>query len=318
MDSVSYSTVKTKFANRCYMRTKKMNVKNMKKLIFIFAAFLLLISCNTNKKQDDSGKPVITVSILPQKTFVEKIGGDDFEVNVLIPPGASPAAYTLLPSQLKDIAQSDIWFRIGYIGFEQSWKDKIIQANEDMQVVDLSEGLDLIAAEEEQHGDHVHAGGVDPHIWLSPRLVKQMAEKITQVLSDLNPQKSAEYKGNYMKFVKEIDQLNVEIKNALRPYQGRKIITFHPSLSYYARDYGLDQVSLESGGKEPTPQHMARVVKLANEENLRVIYIQSEFDRDHARVFAEEIDGEVIQVAPLHPDWSDNLREITAIFTDNF
>ena len=289
----------------------------MYKILFATVLLAFLGSCNSTKNNESAGN-VITVSILPQKTFVEKIAGTDFKVNVLIPPGASPAAYTLLPSQLKDIASSVIWFRIGYIGFEHSWKEKIEQANTSMKVVDLSEGLDLIADAVEQHGDHVHMNGVDPHVWLSPVLVKQMAKRIYDELILLKPEKTAEYKTNYLRFIKECDQLNIELKNKLRPFKGRKIIVFHPSLSYYARDYGIEQYSLESGGKEPTPQHMAKVVNLAKRENINVIYIQSEFDRDHARVFAEEIDGTVIQVSPLNPAWADNLREMTAILTDNF
>lgn len=291
----------------------------MKRILLILMAAALLFACDSKKSDNqDDGKPVITVSILPQKTFVEKIGGDDFEVNLLIPPGSSPAAYTLLPSQLKDIAQSDVWFRIGYIGFEHSWQEKIKQANKDMRVVDLSEGLDLIYGVEEQHGDHVHKGGVDPHIWLSPSLVKQMASEITAVLSDVNPEKSDQYKANYMEFAKEIDQLDVKIRNKLRDYKGSEFITFHPSLSYYAREYDLVQHSLETGGKEPTPQHLREVVDLANEKDIDIIYIQSEFDRDHARVFAEEIDGKIIEVWPLDPEWAENLMEMTHIFVDNF
>ena len=57
---------------------------------------------------------------------------------------------------------------------------------------------------------------------------------------------------------------------------------------------------------------------MAKAENIKVIYIQSEFDRENARVFAEEIGGKVIQVNPLAPEWADNLREITNIFVDNF
>jgi len=145
-----------------------------------------------------------------------------------------------------------------------------------------------------------------------------MAEKITGVLSELNPEKATEYKTNYMRFAKEIDQLDIQIRNALREYEGRSFITFHPSLTYFARDYGLVQHSLESGGKEPTPQHMARVVELARKENIRVIYIQSEFDKDHARVFAEEIKGKVVEVWPLNPDWEDNLLKMTHLFIENF
>jgi zinc transport system substrate-binding protein len=282
------------------------------------AVAIIFGACTGKKsKLDESGK-YITVSILPQKTFVEKIAGDDFTVNVLIPPGTSPAAYTLLPSQLQEISKSAIWFRIGYIGFEHSWKDKIEQANTRMKVVDLSEGLDLIAQVKEQHGDHFHLSGVDPHIWLSPVLVKEMAKRILDELSELNPEQSAKYKTNYLGFVKEIDQLNIEITNKLKPYEGRKIIVFHPSLSYFVRDYGLMQHSLESGGKEPTPQRMKELIDLANKENIKVMYIQGELDRELARVFAEEVSGEIIQVRPLDPAWAENLMEMTNIIVDNF
>ncbi len=291
----------------------------MKRIILLFVVVAFLFACNSNKSgNQDDGRPVITVSILPQKTFVEKIGGDDFKINVLVPPGASPAAYTLLPSQLKDIARSEVWFRIGYIGFEQSWQEKIKQANKEMRVVDLSKGLDLIYGEEEQHGDHVHVGGVDPHIWMSPSLVKKMAKRIVDVLAELRPENSDKYQAGYMEFVKEIDQLDIKIRNELKEFRGSEFITFHPSLSYFAREYGLVQYSLETGGKEPTPQHLREVVDLAKENDINVIYIQTEFDRDHARVFADEINGEIVEIRPLDPQWSENLMEITHIFVDNF
>jgi zinc transport system substrate-binding protein len=288
----------------------------VRKIFLFFVIAALFSSCNSNKSQIAGN--TITVSILPQKTFVEKIAGDDFEVNVLVPRGSSPAAYSLLPSQLKAITESAVWFRIGYIGFEYSWANKIMEANENMKVVDLSKGLDLIADEVEQHGEHVHMNGVDPHIWLSPVMVKQMAKKILDELILLKPEKSTEYKGNYLKFVKEIDQLNIEIKNNLKVFQGKKFIVFHPSLTYFARDYGLEQISLESGGKQPTPKQLAKVVDLAKAESIQVIYIQEEFNREHARVFAEEIGGEIIQLRPLDAAWIDNLKEITTIFMDNF
>ena len=290
----------------------------MKKIILYLAIAAIFGSCSSKKTQNDEPGKFITVSILPQKTFVKKIAGDDFKVNVLIPPGTSPAAYTLLPSQLEEISKSAIWFRIGYIGFEHSWQDKIAQANSKMNVVDLSEGLDLIAQVKEQHGDHFHLSGVDPHIWLSPVLVKEMAKRILDEISKLNPEQRVKYKTNYLEFVKEIDQLNIEISNKLKPFEGRKIIVFHPSLSYFAREYGLLQYSLESGGKEPTPQRMKELIDLANNENIKVMYIQGELDRDHARVFAEEVGGEIIQVRPLDPAWAENLMEMTNIIVGNF
>jgi zinc transport system substrate-binding protein len=291
----------------------------MKQLLIAITALVFLNSCGNQKgKQTEPEPNVITVSILPQRTFVEKITGNDFEVNLLIPPGSSPAAYTLLPSQLKDIARSAIWFRIGYIGFEHSWKDKVAEANPKMKVINISEGLDLIADKFEQHGDHVHIDGVDPHVWLSPLLVKQMAKTILEEVIKLKPEKTAEYTSNYEKFANECIRLDAELRTKLEPYKGRKFIVFHPSLSYYARDYDLDQYSLETGGKEPTPSHLKSVVDMANKEDIRVIYIQSEFDREHARVFADEINGKIIQVWPLNPEWEKNLMQMTDSLIANF
>lgn len=293
----------------------------MIRIIHIILALIIgfMVSCNSpNSKNKTDEKPVVTVSILPIKTFVEEIAGNDFEINVLLQPGSSPADFTLVPSQLKNIDRSEIWFRIGYIGFEYSWKDKIEQANRNMKVVNLSEGLELITDEYLPSGEKSSTGGINPHTWLSPTLVKQMAGRITEELSGLNPEKKSEYQDNLARFVQKINELDGEIRTALKDFEGRQIILFHPSLSYFAREYGLVQYSLEPGGKEPTPQRMAALVDFAREENIRAIYIQSDFDREQARVFAEEIDGEVVQMWPLNPAWFDNLKEITKLLTEHF
>jgi zinc transport system substrate-binding protein len=288
-----------------------------KTLVILLTAILFACGSQKNKNRDGE-KPVVIVSILPIKTFVEEIAGNDFEINVLLAPGASPADFTLIPSQLKDIARSEVWFRIGYIGFEFSWKEKIEQANRNMKVVNLSEGLDLITDEYLPSGKKSSTGGINPHTWLSPTLVKQMAANITEKLVLLNPEKEEEYRENLSRFVQKVEALDAEIRAALKPYESRQIILFHPSLSYFAREYGLVQYSLEPGGKEPTPQRMAALVDFAQKEDIGVIYIQSDFDRNQARVFAEEIDGEVVEMWPLNPKWFENLREITGLLIKNF
>jgi zinc transport system substrate-binding protein len=288
-----------------------------KTLVILLTAILFACGSQKNKNRDGE-KPVVIVSILPIKTFVEEIAGNDFEINVLLAPGASPADFTLIPSQLKDIARSEVWFRIGYIGFEFSWKEKIEQANRNMKVVNLSEGLDLITDEYLPSGKKSSTGGINPHTWLSPTLVKQMAANITEKLVLLNPEKEEEYRENLSRFVQKVEALDAEIRAALKPYESRQIILFHPSLSYFAREYGLVQYSLEPGGKEPTPQRIAALVDFAQKEDIGVIYIQSDFDRNQARVFAEEIDGEVVEMWPLNPKWFENLREITGLLIKNF
>lgn len=300
---------KTKFVVRCY------RLYDMKKIVILIAAFSILLSCNNKAAKNSKGQkiPTVTVSILPEKTFVKKIAGNDFKVNVLIPPGASPAAYTLLPSQLKDIAHSELWFRIGYIGFEHSWKSKIMQANSHMKVVNLSEGLDLI----EEKGSGLHHG-VNPHIWMSPKLVKQIAKVILDELIALNPQKTDVYTANYNVFLEECNRVDCQLKEMLKDYQGRKFILYHPSLAYYARDYGLVEYSIELDGKEPTTKHFKELIDMAKSENIKAVYIQSYFDKEHARVFANEIGGKIVQIWPLNPAWRDNLLETTKTLIENF
>jgi len=293
-------------------------MSNATKTLVIFLTAMLLACGSQKNKNEAEEKPVVTVSILPVKTFVEEIAGNDFEINVLLPPGASPADFTLIPSQLKDIARSEVWFRIGYIGFEFSWKEKIEQANRNMKVVNLSEGLDLITDEYLPSGKKSSTGGINPHTWLSPTLVKQMAARIAEELVLLNPEKKEEYRENLSRFVQKVEELDAEIRGKLANFEGRQIILFHPSLSYFAREYGLIQYSLEPGGKEPTPQRMAVLVDFAKKENIGVIYIQSDLDRSQARVFAEEIDGEVVEMWPLNPEWFDNLQEITELLIRHF
>jgi len=291
----------------------------MKQLLFVLIIAIVLGSCQSGKKPNDTAKkPVILVSILPQKTFVEKIAGDDFEVVVLVPPGASSEAFTLIPSQLKDIAVSVAWFRIGYIGFELSWKDKIFEANKTMKIYDLSEGLNLVSEKTILGNGQEIETGVDPHIWLSPALVKEMALKIKNILTEINPSGRQKYMERCQDYIEEISQTDIEIRKELSGFEGRTIIVFHPSLTYFARDFGLNQVSLESGGKEPTPRHIRQVVDLAKKEKIKVIYIQSELDQEHARLMAEEIGGKIIRIFPLSPDWNNNLISIARTISNNF
>lgn len=300
--------------------TANVDKTNMIKSVFsLLAVVVVMFSCSSNKtgNKEENKKRIITVSIVPQKEFIRKIAGNDFDINILVPPGASPETGILLPSQLKDVAGSDVWFRIGHLGFEYSWQDKIVQANSKMKVVDLSEGLDLITGPPE-HGASVHEGGIDPHTWLSPAMVKLMAKRIADELTLINPGKSNEYNSNYVKFAEEIEQLDIDVRNLLRDCRGKKFVIFHPALSYFARDYGLVQYSLEMGGKEPTPQHMAEIVRIARSENIKVIYIQSDIDRDNASVFAEEIKGKVVVLDILSDEWEQNMRLMTQIFVENF
>lgn len=277
----------------------------MKRLLLLALLFGMACSSPKNDEQD-----LITVTILPQKYIVEKIAGDLLRVQVLVPPGAGPETYSLVPSQMKELSGSLAWLRIGKVGFEDAWSEKIIQANPDLKVFDTSQQADWIADEIVQHGDHVHAHGVDPHIWMSPAEVQKIATLTYQALASLFPDKVELFEQNYHTFLSEIDLLDQELLNQFEGLENREFLIFHPALSYLARDYDLEQISLEVDGKEPSPKYMSELVKHAREAGIRVVLIQKEFDKENAQQLAKELQGEVVQIDPLAENWAEGLRDI--------
>lgn len=286
----------------------------MKTLKLIIVLGLLLSACSTDKKKLEDSRSTIMVSVLPQKYFVEKIAGNHFNVNVMIPPGASPVTYEPTPKQMKELSNSFVYFRIGHIEFEKAWMKKLMSVNPDMEIVDLSKTADLIKPENEDEHEHAHDGhhhhGIDPHIWTSPKEVKKQALLIYEFLILQAPEYKDEFQINYNSFIEEIDSLNNYITGFLKPYQNRKFLIFHPALSYFARDYDLEQISIEIDGKEPTPANIQKIIELAKKEKIKIVFVQKQFSMHNAEVIASEIDGKVVQIDPLDYNWSESIRTI--------
>jgi zinc transport system substrate-binding protein len=273
-----------------------------------------LVSCNNSTKNTDNQQNTITVSILPQKYFVERIVGDQFTINVMIPPGASPVTYEPSPKQMKDLVNSKVYIRIGHIEFEKSWMKKLKSINPEMDIIDQSKVATLIEPEDDHGHDHHHEGhhhhGVDPHIWTSPKEVKKQIEVIYQYFINQYPEKKSDFTANYNSFVKEVDSLDHYVSKTLEPFRNKKFLIFHPALSYIARDYGLEQISIEIDGKEPTPANIQEIIQVATIEKINVVFVQKQFSVNNAEVIAKEIGGNVVQIDPLDYNWSESITMI--------
>ena len=282
----------------------------MKYHFLILSMFLLAFSCGSGNESPE--KPVISVSIIPQQYFIEQLAGELVEVNVMIPPGASPATYEPGISQLGKLDRSELYMRIGYVGFEQSWMDKISSVNPDMKIVDLSEGVTIIMeeeSEEENHHGHSHHGS-DPHIWMSTINARIIARNIHHELLLLFPDKRDYLENRLEQFSTSLDSLHQDILNILEGIHNKKFMIYHPALSYYSRDYGLEQLSLEIEGKTPSPAHLKEMTDLAREHQISKILIQSQFDRKNAEVLARETGADIIQFDPLDIHWGKQMRYI--------
>ena len=312
-------------------------------LLTLFFVVGLLTGCrstttnSTDRAQTSSettSEPLdITVSILPQEYFVTKIGGDRVEVNIMVEPGASPATYEPKPQQMKALSEAEAYVSIG-VPFEKAWMEKIRGANSQMLVIDSAQRIERMEMVDRHHhgeeeAEHAHedekaageghdhdAENLDPHIWLSPQLVKAQAENIYQGLVKIDPENAAKYQANLEQFLTEIDQLDRQIKQNLAGIENRQFIVFHPAWGYFARDYDLEQVSIEVGGQEPSAAELGEIVKEAQEENIKVIFAQPEFGTKSAETIAQEIGGQVLLITPLAPDWSNNLLQVSQTFAE--
>jgi len=283
----------------------------------ILAAVLVLLlaaataGCTGTDRQQDE-RIVVAVTIPPEQEFVERVGGENVRVVLLVPAGADPHTYEPPPGVIADVAEADVYAVVGSgIEFELAWKDKIASLNPDMLVVDCSRGIDLISTGEDGHA------GTDPHIWLSPKNAKIMVEKIREGLAAADPEHADEYDRNAAAYQAELDALDAEIAGALAGAGVKKVMVYHSSWAYLARDYGFEEVTIESEGKEPSPQRLEHLITQAKDEGIRVLFASPEHSTRSAEVIAREIGGTVVLVSPLEKEYLENMRRVAAAFAES-
>ncbi|MBT8362568.1 MAG: zinc ABC transporter solute-binding protein [Desulfobacterales bacterium] len=269
-----------------------------------------------------AGDTTVFVSILPQKYFVQQISKGRVSVEVMVQPGASPATYEPKPSQMKQLASSALYFAIG-VPFEAAWLDKIAGVNPNMSVIHTDAEIEKIPMSSHHHEeaddhtnqqDHHQHEVMDPHTWLSPRLVKQQVRVIFDKLSQLVPHYAAEFQINYNQLITSIDKLDTELRMLFRDNEGVQFMVFHPSWGYFAREYGLEQIAIEIEGKAPKPAQLQKLIEYAKEHDIRIIFAQPQFSLKNAKLVAREINGEVVRADPLAEDWLQNIKEVADKF----
>ena len=248
---------------------------------------------------------VVSVSVPPQAHLVERIGGDRVEVHVLVPPGASPATYEPSPHQLVALGKSSLYVAVGHPDFlfEQRHLKRLLAESPGMPLVDMSAGAEASCLPEEGR-----VSEEDPHIWLSLRQMRSAVSDIAAALVRLDPAGTPRYRQNLEDLVSDIDRLDLEIAELMADKQGRPFMVFHPAWSHFACEYGLRQMAIEAGGKEPGPAQLVRTIEEARDEGIRVVFVQHGFSDRSARVIAAELGAEVESLDPLARDWLENLR----------
>lgn len=270
----------------------------------------MLAGCNRS-----ADKSFIAVTIEPQKYFAEKIAGNRFEIYTVVPAGQSPETYDATPRQMLRFNQCSAYLLMGSrIGFEEAWIQSILENNPSMKTFNLSEGFNLIS--EDNDDRHHHAGGVDPHVWSSVEGARTIAANTFRALVELDPASRQVYKENYDRLTNEINATDSVIRSLLSPLEGSAFIIYHPALTYFAREFKIEQLCIEFDGKEPSPVRLKELVDAVNTHNVKVIFIQQEFDPGNARRLAETTGCRLVSINLQAYEWSREMISLARALAD--
>jgi zinc transport system substrate-binding protein len=285
---------------------------------------LLLVLCLPAVAGNNSAPLPVLVSIAPQKFLLDCIAGDAVSVTVLVKPGSDPHAYEPSPAQVRAASASQIWFTIG-VPFEDVWLPRIMDNAPHLRTVSLISDIQRLTTknEERDHHNHVreaeHAhqaaashghehththDGEDPHVWLSPLLIRQMLPVITQTLCRELPDRTAGFQTKAKNLDGTLETLHAELSRSFQPFptERRVFLTFHPSWRYFALHYDLTELSIEVDGKEPSPKQLQEIMDMAKAHGITTVFVEPQFPKNAARAIAEALGATIVEADPLAED----------------
>ena len=274
---------------------------------------LVLASVSLMPALLQAGEPVrVIVGIDPQLYFVKQLGGELVTVTSLLPSGSFHGVYEPNAAQMKKLSEAQMFVR-SRVEYEEAWWSKIQAANQEMLVVDATAGIEFLKGhhhhdEQDAEEDETKETGDDPHVWLSPRLAKIQIEHIYEGLITVDPENEAAYASNKHGLLKAVDELDRKIRAQLAELDTRTFMVFHPAWSYFAAEYDLKQIAIEAEGKEPSAAELAEFIKIAQEEQVKVIFVQPQTSSRTANIIAKQIGAKVELLDPMSADWLKNLR----------
>lgn len=275
----------------------------MKRYLHIFLATLLLgislLSCTGNEPQ----RPVLAVSIEPQRFLLEQIAGDKIDIVCLLQEGVNPENYEPSMSNMMALERSNAYLTIGQIGFEAALLERIKASRPELKVISSSKGIALTAeGEQHPHGD--------PHVWTSVANARVIAGNMLQTLLAIDPANKDYYQLRHKHLLNRLDTLDRDIHKLIDPIKGSSFLIWHPSLTYFAHEYNLTQLPLEPAAKETTPQIIAQRVEQARQAKPRLIFYQKEFDARVVTTIGQETGLPIVEINPMAYRWDKQMLHI--------
>ncbi|NLI17168.1 MAG: zinc ABC transporter solute-binding protein [candidate division Zixibacteria bacterium] len=273
-------------------------------------AIALVVGLTSFSLGDD--KIIVAVSIPPQVEFVQNVGGGFVDIIEMVPPYSSPETYEPTPGQMKQLSRAKVYFKIGTdLDFEINLMKKLVSINPQLLIIDCSKDIDLLAhgaakKAEDSYKKHEH-GHYDPHVWNSLRNVRVMIDNITDGLITIDSIHKSDYLANAASYKAKLDSLDLAISDMFKNSAKRTFIVIHPAWGYFARDYNLIELPIEAEGKEPAAADIKNLIKTAQAQNIRTVFVSPQFNSASAEVIAREIGGVVEYIDPLNGHFLENI-----------
>lgn len=264
----------------------------------ILAITLLLMSCGGKQVKENR---VVTVTIEPLRYFTEQIAGDRFDVVTMVPKGGNPETYEPSAQQMMDLSASDIYIKVGNIGFERTWMKKLEANAPHAIVVDSSDG---ITPQRTPHGD------VDPHTWMSAANARIIASNIYRALAEIDSKDSIYFRDNFEKLLDRIDAVDTSIRETLTKDKSQSFLIYHPILTYFANDYKLHQIAMDEEGREPSAAQLRNVIVEARKMGVKTFFVQSEFANRNVDVVVKETQAVKATINPLGYHWDKEMLNV--------
>ena len=277
----------------------------MQKIATLLISILFLVGCGG--KIEDNRKTIF-VTITPLQSLIDEITMGDFDVEVIVPKGASPETFEPTPKQVTSFSDAEFIFSTGLIDFEQSLIKRI---DGKAELVNLSKDIELIAGSC-SCGNHHHKHGIDPHIWTSPRALRTMVTNAHDAIIALYPD-SVKYTEATERLLERIADIDNYCATRIEAAGVDAIMIYHPAYTYFARDYGIEQIAIENDGKEPSLRQTTALIERAKEHNIKSILRQPQYSEDKVRAIATDAGAEVITTDPLSEDILGEIKRVTEI-----
>lgn len=281
----------------------------MRKYLYLIILCVVFAGCKSNQQKagmaESNAKPTVTVTIPPYQYFVDKIAENKVDVNVMVSNGNNPETYEPYAQQMMELSKSALYLKVGSIGFEQTWMKKLQDNAPDMKVIDTSTGITPAKTP---------GGNTDPHVWMSCKNARIISSNIFKALCNLEPKNKAFFEKNYLSLLKIIDKRDSTIREGFKnhPEMVHKFVIYHPILTYFARDYQLEQLAIEEEGREPSASQLKSLIERARKEKIKFCLIQAEFANRNTNTFINESHTKPMNINPLQGDWNWAMQEAAA------